>query len=72
VTGVDTVAVFAAETMWEARVFTLKFAAAATVQHTPGFIHLAGGANFVASANDTMTFAYIGGVAYEVSRSVNT
>ena len=71
VTGTTAIGVFAQQTMWEGRVFTLKFAASLTVTHTNGFIELAGGASFSATAKDTLTLGYTNDVVYEIARSVN-
>jgi hypothetical protein len=50
---------------------TLVFADANTTIQDGASIQLAGGANFVSTANDTLTLKNLSGVWYEVSRSLN-
>lgn len=50
--------------------FVVKVDANTTIQHG-STIKLAGGANFVGTANDTISFVNISGVFYEKCRSVN-
>lgn len=68
VTGVTQINAFAAQTMWEGRVFSLRFAAAATVRHLAATIELQGNVNFIAAAGNLLTFVYHNSVAYEIGR----
>lgn len=70
VTGTTQINVFAGQTMWEGRLFTLRFTDSVTVQHNASLILLAGAVNFSATANDTLTLMYHDGKGFEVARSV--
>jgi hypothetical protein len=55
----------------EDQIVILLFTDANTTLVDGATLQLAGGANFVGSANDILTITLIGGVWYEIGRSVN-
>jgi hypothetical protein len=74
VTGTSTIATVAPAAAMNGRVVTLRFDSAITIAQSsgaPANLFLAGGVNFSATANDTLTLASDGTNWIEVARSVN-
>lgn len=72
ITGTTAINTITTATAYHGQEVTLVFAAALTVQNT-GNLKMAGGVNFSATADDTITFVYSGadGLWREKARSVN-
>jgi Pectate lyase superfamily protein len=71
ITGTTQIDYINSVTTMPGRTATLIFAGAVTVSSISGNVRLAGGSNFVSTANDTLTLVSNGTYWFEVARSVN-